>query len=190
MLKICSILFFFLLCYCPITDIKYSDYYEAWNYVFKYQPRFSHRYAYCYSVFSKKYDVPLKLLLRQGKTESRFQWWKRGDGGQSVGPHQIKYKYREHQELLYLCDNGLLGAYFKRKKRKGEKIDYSAYLSRIGYNIECAAIKLSVDYNKYGNWGTALVSYGCGRNSIHFKRQKKDSNYCMSLKYVRDIIIK
>ena len=147
----------------------------AFDVIYKFQPKLAARYADVYRTCSYFYGVPIEILVGIGETETHFDWRKNGEGGLSYGTHQIKIKFKEHRDYLLTCDygNGSLGKIIKRRKSKGLKINWHAYMRRIGYNTQTASQKLQAKYKKYGTWEMAVLAYGCGESSKIFKKAKR-----------------
>ena len=138
--------------------------------------------------FSDKYNLPPVKIAKQIRGESHFNFLAKGDnyGGvyHSFGCAQIMMKY--HTGKMYYLDDGNLGKHFKKLEREGKPIDYRKYLFRIVYNVELQCMLMREFLNRFGDYETALLSYGCGSNSKSFKKYRSYKK--KPLKYIRNIM--
>lgn len=159
------------------------NYYSVFGYVSQWNTEYADVYAKIYTEIAYKYSIPLEYLVRQGAVETRFDFTRRGDGGISIGTHQIKYIYPCHIKLLKMCDNGRLG-----KWMASNEYDPCYLLTMPRWNIEVAALKLRGLYNKYNNWEAVLIAYGCGQNSSRMKQVLKNKNAAYEKTFVRQVL--
>ena len=113
------------------------------------------RTASCIKKYCWQYRVNPLLIAKQKFIESRYKYWDESHKG-AYGGAQITLFWKDY---LYQCDNGSLGRYFKKIKRRGRKVDYKRYFKRIGYGTECQCKIMRDLIRQYGQ-DAAIIIYG------------------------------
>lgn len=137
--------------------------------------------AQIYVDASVQTGIPLEVLVRQGAVESRFKIMAVGDHGASVGLHQIKWAYHDHDKLLRKCAG--LGTWMEENEYCPRELLFDPT-----WNIRVAALKLRQLWDKYGSIELALVAYGCGQNTEIFRACKKRPELSYKLRHVRQVM--